>query len=403
MRGALIVAQSGGPSPVLNASLAGALAEARKHDCFSAVYGLVRGIEGALNEELLDLSDVPDGALDALVQTPGAALGSGRFKIGEGDFERVLRVFRAHDARYFAYIGGNGSMYVCDRLAALDPDLRVMGIPKTIDNDLAGTDHAPGYGSAARFMALATRDAGLDLEAMATFDDIILLESMGRNSGWLAAASALLKTQADEAPHLVYVPEIPFDEARFLDDIRRVHDRLGYAFVVVGEGVRDAAGNFVGHDERKTARDVLGRVLHSFSAGAGTYLGDLVRERLQLKARVLRPSTIGRSLSACISDVDQREAWGAGAEAVRRLAAGDSGQMITLERDPTRDAYAVRFGGAALADVASHEKLLPRDFMDDSGTMPSQRFYDYALPLIGTLPPPPARLAVRRVARRLSM
>ena len=394
----LVVAQSGGPSPVVNASLAGAVAQARKHDAFSAVYGLVHGVEGVLREDLLDLSDVSDEALFELARTPGAALGSTRRAIVEADFARWRDVFRAHDVGYFAYIGGNGSMWVCHRLAALDPDLRVMGIPKTVDNDLAATDHAPGYGSAARFLALAVRDTGRDVEAMRSFEDVVILEAMGRNTGWLAAGSALLKERPDDAPHLVYVPEVPFDEAAFLDDVTRIHDRLGYVFVVVAEGIRDAAGVQIG--ERGAPLDLLGRVVPSLASGASTILADVVRQRLGLRARVLRPGLIGRALASCVSLTDRREAWEVGAAAVARLAAGESGQMVTLERT-SDDPYTVRLGGAPLLDVAGHEKPLPRDYMDESGTMVTSAFLRYGLPLIEGDTLALGRLDAPRVGKRL--
>jgi 6-phosphofructokinase 1 len=398
MRKVLVVAQSGGPSAVVNASLAGAVAEARRLGAFGAVYGLVHGVEGALGETLVDLTQVSDATLQELAHTPGAALGSTRRAIVEADFARWRAVFRAHEVGFFAYIGGNGSMWVCQRLAALDPDLRVMGIPKTVDNDLTQTDHTPGYGSAARFLALAVRDTGRDVEAMRSFEDVVLVEALGRNTGWLAAAAALLKDAPDDAPHLVYVPEVPFDEAAFLDDVRRIHARLGIVFVVVAEGVRDAAGVQIG--QRGAPTDALGRVVPSLAQGAATILGDLVRERLGLRARVLRPGLIGRALTACVSPTDRREAWAVGAAAVARLAAGEHGQMVTLER--TSDApYAVRLGGVPLLDVAGVEKPLPRAYMDERGTMISEAFRQYARPLIEADTLALGRLDAPLVSRRL--
>lgn len=399
MRNVLAVAQSGGPSPVVNASLAGVLAEARKHACFSAVYGLAHGVEGVLAENLLDLTHITGDALGELARMPGAALGSTRRRIVEADFARWRDVFRAHNVGYFAYIGGNGSMYVCHRLAALDPDLRVIGIPKTIDNDLALTDHAPGYGSAARFLALAVRDTGRDVEAMRTFEEVVILEAMGRHTGWLAASAALLKDTPDAAPHLVYVPEVPFSEAAFLVDVAAVHARLGYAFVVVAEGVRDENGVMYG--ERGAPTDHLGRVVPSLAAGAGTVLADLVRERLGLKARVLRPGLIGRALTSCVCDSDRAEAWQVGEAAVARLAAGESGHMVTLERVGD-DPYAVKLGSAPLLDVAGHEKPLPRDYMDAVGTMVSDAFRRYAAPLIDADSLALGRLDALPVPRKLN-
>lgn len=400
MRNVLVLAQSGGPSPVVNASLAGALSEARKQGVFHAVYGLAHGVEGVLREDLVDLTHLDAAALDELARTPGAALGSSRYKIAEADYTRWRDVFRAHDVGYFAYIGGNGSMYVCHRLASLDPDLRVIGVPKTVDNDLALTDHAPGYGSAARFLALAVRDTGRDIEAMQTFEDVVIIEAMGRHTGWLAAGAALLKQAPDDAPHLVYVPEVPFSEDSFLDDVTRVHDRLGYVFVVVAEGITGADGRLVG--QRGAPTDALGRVVPSLATGAGTALGDLIRDRLGLKARVLRPGLIGRALTSCVCDVDRQEAWQVGAAAVERLAHGESGHMVTLDRT-SETPYAVTLGSAPLLDVAGHEKPLPRAFMDDAGTMVSDAFRRYAEPLIGASSLALGRIHPPRVPKRLTL
>ncbi|GIL08818.1 MAG: pyrophosphate--fructose 6-phosphate 1-phosphotransferase [Chloroflexota bacterium] len=403
MTGALAVAQSGGPSAVINASLAGVIGAAQRAG-FRRVLGLAHGLEGALSETLLDLTAETADNLALLAQTPGAALGSSRRRLAADDYARVLAVFRAHDIRAFAYIGGNGSMAVCAHIAAAAQaagwPLRVGGVPKTIDNDLWGTDHAPGYGSAARFMALAARDTGRDLEAMATFDDLLILEALGRNAGWLAAAAALGRDADDDAPHLVYVPEIPFDAARFLDAAARVHSRLGYVFVVVGEGLRAADGAFVGQPASAEPRDALGRVLHSVGAGASSYLAGLARARFGWQARALRPSLIGRALSACVSPVDRAEAEQVGAAAAQRLAAGESGFMVTLERAPGVP-YRCATGALPLAACAGREKLLPPEYMDAEGSMVTPAFVDYALPLIGGALPPLARLRGPLAPRRL--
>lgn len=395
MKGVLVVAQSGGPSAVINASLAGVIHEAQQHTCFSAVYGLVHGIEGALKEMMLDLTAETEESLALLQGTPGAALGSSRYKIRDEDYVRILQVFEAHQVRHFIYMGGNGSMVVTQRLAASAAErgynLRVIGVPKTIDNDLSGTDHAPGFGSAARFIALAARDTGRDLEAMATFDDVTILEAMGRNSGWLAAASGLLKESADDAPHLIYVPEIPFSEDDFLASVAAIHERLGYVFVVVGEGIKDSSGEFIGARTFSPAHDTLGRVVHSLTGGPATYLTELVRSRLGLQTRNLRPGLISRAFSACQSDVDRAEAFAVGQEAVRRLASESSGMMVNLQR-MADDPYAWQVGTVPLDEVAGEEKLLPRHYLDDSGTMISEAFKAYALPLIGVPPPRLTRL-----------
>ena len=406
LNGILVVGQSGGPTPVINASLAGVIGEAQKHSCFTGIYGLVHGIEGALKEDLLDLGGETPENLDLLSRTPASALGSCRHKLSDADYDRILEVFRAHDVRHFAYIGGNDSMDTCHRIWALAAssgyEMQVMGVPKTIDNDLAFTDHCPGYGSAARFLALATRDTGRDLEAMATFDDVTILEAMGRNAGWLTAASVLGKTSEDEAPHLVYVPEVAFDEERFLQDVARCHGRLGRVFVVVSEGIRDSDGQFVGQQAlRGGGSDAFGHVVHSLTTGVAAYLTDLIGERLGLQARFLRPGLIGRAMSVCMAETDRQEALAVGRQAALHLAAGESGHMVTLQR-LSNQPYRWGTGLVSLTDVANAEHLLPLDYVNEEGNMISEAFWRYALPLIDGPLPPLARLQGGRVAGRLA-
>jgi 6-phosphofructokinase 1 len=400
LEGTLIVGQSGGPTPVINASLAGIISEAQQHDCFTGIFGLVHGIEGAIEDQLLDLGGETPENLELLSRTPGSALGSCRHKLSAADHERILQFFRARDVRHLAYIGGNDSMDTCHRIwafAANDGyEVQAMGVPKTIDNDLAYTDHCPGYGSAARFLALATRDTGRDLEAMATFDDVTILEAMGRNAGWLAAASVLGKTTEDEAPNLIYVPEVPFSEVRFLDDVAGVHGRLGRVFVVVSEGIRDAEGQFVGRQtQHGDGSDAFGHVVHALSTGVAAYLADLVRERLGLQARFLRPGLIGRALSACTSRTDRLEALAVGQQAAAQLAAGQSGYMVTLER-LSNDPYRWGTGLVPLVDVANAEQLLLREYVNEAGNMVNEAFWRYALPLIDGPLSPLARLPGQR-------
>jgi len=399
-QGILVVGQSGGPTAVMNASLASVIQSAQQHpQMITKIYGLVHGIEGALNEAFIDLTDLSTDELKQLETTPGAVLGSTRFRLTDAEFERVLDVFQKYDVRYFVYIGGNGSMWVCNHLGELAEqrgyDLRVAGIPKTVDNDLVGTDFSPGYPSAARFMALVTRDAGRDLKAMATFDDVVILESMGRNTGWLAAASALLKQNEDEAPHLVYVPEIPFDEDSFIGDVSGVHQRLGTCFVTVAEGLRDEDGNFIGLSDAH--KDSLGRPILHLSNGVGAYLAGRVRERLGLQTRCLRPGLIGRSLSACVSDPDRMAARFVGQAAIFNLVTHEKArrQMVAIGIDWGNFIANAPYLGL----VHSREKLLPPNYINEAGNMPTQAFSDYALPLIGDVPPL-VRLNALRVAKR---
>lgn len=403
LKGKLLVGQSGGPTPVINASLAGVILAAQAHQGLDGIYGMVHGIEGVLKDELIDLNQESRQTIDNLISTPGSALGSCRHKITDAEYERILEVCQAHNIRQIVYIGGNDSMDTCQRISSLAHssgyEMLVIGVPKTIDNDLAGTDHCPGYGSAARFIALASRDTGLDLEAMATFEDVIILEAMGRNAGWLAAASSLAKAAEEEAPHLVYVPELAFDENDFLDDVARVHDRLKRVFVVVCEGVRYADRSFVGSHQMKETKDAFGHTLNTFTVGVAAYLADLVREKLHLHARFLRPVLIGRAMSACISEVDRLEAFQVGQEAVRQLAHNQTGLMVTLNRITTSP-YHCEPGTILLEQVANAEKLMPREFMNAAGSLPGEKFREYALPLIGQAWQPVARLQKHRLPPR---
>ncbi len=403
LKGKLLIGQSGGPTPVINASLVGVILAAQKHPEFNGIYGMVHGIEGMLKDELVDLKREAQQTLEALVHTPASALGSCRHKIKDAEYERILEVCKAHNIRHFVYIGGNDSMDTCQRIADLASlsgyEMQVMGVPKTIDNDLAVTDHCPGYGSAARFMALATRDTGLDLESMATFEDVVILEAMGRNAGWLAAASALAKNSSDEAPHLVYVPELAFDENAFLDAVTNTHARLNRVLVVVCEGVREASGEFVGSHKLNKTKDAFGHTLNTFTTGVAAYLAELVRERLHLRTRFLRPVLIGRTMSACVSEIDRQEAYQVGQEAVRQLVDDQSGLMVTLKRISTSP-YLCEPGTISLEHVANAEKLMPWEYLDASGTLPNERFKEYALPLIGEALQPIARLEKYRIPRR---
>ncbi len=400
LKGTLLVGQSGGPTPVINASLAGVILSAREHAEITGIYGMIHGIEGVLKDELVDLQRESPQIIENLVYTPASALGSCRHKIEDKEYERILEVCREHNVRHFVYIGGNDSMDTCKRISELATstgyEIQVMGVPKTIDNDLAVTDHSPGYGSAARFLALATRDTGLDLESMATFEDVVILEAMGRNAGWLAAASALAKTTEDEAPHLVYVPELAFDETKFLDAVSRIHARIGRVYVVVCEGVRDANGDFVGTHRMKKTTDAFGHTLSTFTIGVAAYLADLVGDQLHLRARFLRPVLIGRTMSACVSEVDRRESFRVGQGAVKRLAGGETGLMMLLNRISTSP-YRCETGAVSLESVANAEKLLPRDFLEDSGVLPNEKFKEYALPLVGEAWQPVARLEKYRI------
>lgn len=383
-KGNLVVGQSGGPTAVINASLAGVIEEAQKHPEITGVYGMWHGIQGLLDEELIVLNRQPKAILDGLKRTPSAALGSCRYKLKDTDYQRMLDIFKAHHIRYFHYIGGNDSQDTSHRIQTLAEEqgyaLRVIGVPKTIDNDLSATDHCPGYGSVARYMAVTTQDVGKDTEAIGVVDHVKIIEAMGRNAGWIAASSMLGKRDEDDPPHLVYVPERPITLETFFDDVQRVFDRLGYCLIVVCEGVTDAkTGDTIVASGTALDVDAFG---HRQMGGVADFLCKQIEAHLKLKARHDKPGTIQRMSMALSSKVDVEEAYRVGTQAVKEAAAGRSGYMVTLVRE-SNTPYRCGTGLVPLQEAALAEKKLPTDYMNEAGNFPTEKFIAYAMPLIG--------------------
>jgi len=400
LRGNLIVGQSGGPTAVINNSLVGVIREALTHESIEGIYGSRWGIRGVLEEELIDLRRQSQETLEGLRYTPAAALGTVRYKLKEDDYERILKVFSTYNIRYFFYIGGNDSMDTAYKVHMLakeqNYDLRVIGIPKTVDNDLAYTDHCPGYGSAARFVAMAIRDTGRDTEAMGASSPIKIMEIMGRNAGWLTAAAALAKEEEQDAPHLIYVPEHPISLDQIAEDVRRCYERYGRVVIALSEGTRDESGETIGSAYAPVEVDAFG---HRMKGGAVEYLSAALRDKLGLKVRWDKPNYLQRSFEACVSEVDRNEAYLVGQQAVREALAGRSGQMITLLREPGPQ-YKVTTGLAPLDKVANAEKKLPAEYINESGNFVTEAFLDYARPLIGGPLPPYTRLKHIPVPKR---
>jgi 6-phosphofructokinase 1 len=392
----LVIGQSGGATAVINASLVGVIRAAMERYEIDGIYGARYGITGVLEKQLLDLRALSSGDLQALASTPSAALGSCRYRLQEGDAERAVAHLEQLGARYFLYIGGNDSADTAHQMAiaaaARGFDLRVICVPKTIDNDLPEMDHCPGYGSAARFLALAVQDSALCTEAMPNHYPVKIIEVMGRDAGWLAAASALGKVQEEEPPHLVYVPEHPLAEEAFLADVERVHRSLGWVVVVVAETVRDLHGQPLGQAHQ--GADAFG---HQLIAGAAPYLVNLVRSRLGLRARYDRPGDLQRMSSACVSTTDQQEAETVGEAAVRAAVAGETDKMVTLVRSKGTG-YGVTTGLAGLEQIANRHRALPAEFFDAGGKRVTSAFREYALPLLGDPLARPFRFDGRNVS-----
>ena len=373
-----VVVHGGGPTAVINASLVGIVDEARRHAGIRSVLGARFGIEGLIGERLVDLSSLGAGDLAAVGRSSSSAIGTSRRAATPTDIERVLAVCRARGIRCVFYTGGNGSMGTARQIAAAashaGQPLAVIGVPKTIDNDLAGTDHAPGYASAARFFAHAARDIAADNRALPA--QVQILEVLGRNSGWIAAATSVVRRDPHDGPHLIYLPERPLPLRRLLDDVQRVFDRLGRCVVVVCEGQLDDDGEPFGADVRRSSGKPLAMNL-------AHQLALLVTGRLALKARGEKPGLAGRASTALRSDVDWHEARLCGQAAVRAALQDASGVMVTLEREPG-PAYSVGTGLIALERVDGVERRFPEKWLGADGTI-APVFQEWIAPLIGEI------------------
>lgn len=379
--GNCLIGQSGGPTAVINASVAGVVAEALNHSSIEEVYGALNGVLGLLGEDLVDLAAESQQAIRGLRYTPGAALGTCRSKLKKpAEFERVLEVFKAHNIRYYFHIGDGDSQETASKLAELAKaqayDLRVIGIPKTIENDLPATDHCPGYGSAIKYIGATVKELALDADAMGQGDLVTIVEVMGRNSGWLAAGASLAKRRdhPNDPPHLVYLPEVPFTNEKFLDDVRRVLKREKHAVVVVGEGLVDKDGNYVSVENADAAG-------HTQLGGVGETLKDLVETQIGAKCRVARLGLTQRSAAHLASKTDADEAFLAGQAAVKAAIAGESDKLITLVRGDG-DNYTCETGLSALGDVIGNPKRLPKEWINEDGVSLNFQFFRYATPLI---------------------
>jgi len=383
LTGNCLIGQSGGPTAVINASVAGAVSEALNHSCIEEIYGCVNGVLGILNEDFVDLASESQQTIRGLKHTPGAALGTCRYKLKkQQDFDRVLEVFKAHNIRYFFYAGGNDSQDTADKISKLAQqqgyELRVIGIPKTIDNDLPITDHTPGYGSVVKYICTTVKELACDNEAMGQHDLVSILEVMGRSAGWIAAGAALAKRRDHpyDPPHLIYLPEVPFTTEKFVEDVRRVLKREKYCLIVVGEGLVDPDGNYVSTASGQT--DAFG---HSQLGGAGDYLKDLVEKHLGIKARSAKLGIPQRAAAHSASKADVDEAFMAGAAAVKAAVSGVTDKMVTLVRGEA-DHYVCETGLADLSDIANGVKKLPREWVNEDGVSMNHQFVRYATPLI---------------------
>ncbi len=386
LKGRCVFAQSGGPTTVINASIAGGLLEALENESVTGVLCAHHGIKGVLDEDFFDISLEDKAELEALKHTPASAFGSVRYKLknpaeDDTDYRRILDVFKKYDVRYFFYNGGNDSMDTCDKISKYMQksgyDVNVIGIPKTIDNDLCGTDHCPGYGSAAKYIANSIMEINRDASIYPS-PLVVVVEIMGRNAGWLTAASKLASVNGFGAD-LIYLPETPFSYEKFLSDVKTVVDAKKYCVVAVSEGIRFENGKYVGEDQSST--DVFG---HSQLGGVCSILKAKAKS-LGLKCKAVELNILQRCAAHCASDTDIEESFNAGRQAVKKAVDGETDKMIAFRRKPG-ETYEIEYVAEPLSSAANAEKRIPAEWITADGTNLTDDFVAYALPLIAGEP-----------------
>ena len=384
--GACMFAQSGGPTSVINASAAGVFLEALDQKNITAVYGAAHGIKGVLNEQFYDIGKEDRKELELLKYTPSSALGSVRYKLKDAsvddtDYKRIVEVFKKYNVRYFFYNGGNDSMDTCNKISKYMQksgwDCNVIGVPKTIDNDLYGTDHCPGYASAAKYIATTIMEVNLDAKVYDT-PMVCVIECMGRNAGWLTAAAALAGYKGLGAD-LIYLPEVAFDVDKFIEDVKNVCAKNNNKCIaVVSEGIHDKNGELICELVSKGARDSFG---HAQLGGVATTLANMIKEKTGFKTRGIELSLMQRCGAHLASKVDVEETFEAGRQAVKAAVNGETDKMVCYERQPG-EAYKCEYRLLPLELAANTEKTVPLNWITNNGTYISDEYVKYALPLI---------------------
>ena len=375
MEGNLLVVHGGGPTAVLNASLYGVIREAQKNPDIKKIYGAIGGSEAILTENFLDMGELEDEKIELLLQTPGTAIGSSRFPLEQEQYEAMVDILKKNDIKYVLFNGGNGSMDTCGKVSKVcaDEGIYVVGIPKTMDNDISIIDHAPGFPSAAKYIATVTKEVGADVKSLPIH--VCVIEAMGRNAGWITAASVLARKEPGDAPHLVYLPERNFKEEEFLEDVKRLYDELGGVVVVVSEGLRNEKGESIVPPIFKTDRAV-------YYGDVSAYLAELVIKKLGIKARSEKPGLLGRASIALQSPVDREEAVLAGREACRAVLDGESGKMVAFRR-VSDDPYRMEPFLAPIDEVMLHERTMPDLYINEAGNGVTEAFREWCRPLLG--------------------
>jgi 6-phosphofructokinase 1 len=385
LKGACIIGQSGGPTSVINASALGAIEAALKSENVTMVLGAAHGIKGVLNDQLYVMDKEDPEELRNMLHTPSSALGSCRYKIADPDvddtdYKRILEVFQKYNVRYFFYNGGNDSMDTCNKISKycqkVGYECRVMGIPKTIDNDLFGTDHCPGFASAAKFIATTCMEVYQDAHVYDT-GMVTIIEIMGRHAGWLAGSAALAGAMG-YGPDLVYLPEVDFDMDQFLADVTRIYRKNGNCIVAVSEGIHYADGSFVS-EAKTSATDGFG---HAQLGGLASLLADICKAKTGAKVRGIELSLLQRCGAHVASETDIEESYLAGKTAVEAAVAGETDKMVAFDCTRENGTYTCKTKLIGLTDVANVEKKVPREWINEAGNGVLQPFVDYAMPLI---------------------
>jgi 6-phosphofructokinase 1 len=388
LKGNAIIGQSGGPTSVINASLAGVITAAKQNPDVPHVLGMRYGIEGFLEDNIIDLAAQPDATIQGLRRTPSSALGSCRYKLKDEDLPAVLARLKQHDIRYIFLIGGNDTMDTIHRVEAYCAqngyDCFGVGVPKTVDNDLFGTDHTPGFPSAARYMALSVHQAGVLARDMQRVDQFVVFQCIGRDAGWLSAAAAAAKRDEAEAPHLIYVPERPFDRDQFLNDFQNAYDSYGFVSIVCGEGITYADGRPV---SASSVTDNFANVEFGAMGGssAALMLHKMVTEKFNFRGEFQITESLPMSAADRAVELDVEEAFTTGRRAVELAADRTTGVMVTLTRESNAP-YRSSTATIPLAEVANKAKPMPAEFLNAAGNFPTPAFFDYLAPLIGDLP-----------------
>ena len=373
----LLIVHGGGPTAVINASLYGAICEAKKHNNLEHIYAAKNGTGGLLREELIELEHVPEEKLALLLQTPGSAIGTSRDQLEKEEYERMVEILVKYDIKYVLMNGGNGTMDTCGKLYKTCQqkglDIKVMGIPKTMDNDIAITDHSPGFGSAAKYIAQSVKEVCADVKGLPIH--VVVIEASGRNAGWITAASALADDGDGVGPDLIYLPERPFDEDAYIEDIKKLLEKKSGIVVVASEGLKNADGEPI--------------VEPIFKVGRATYFGDvsahlanLVIKRLGYKARSEKPGLLGRASIPLQSDVDREEAELAGKLACEAVLNGMAGKMVAFRRVST-EPYKIEPFLVDIDEVMMYERTVPDEYINADGNGVTESFKELCRPLLG--------------------